>query len=177
MVVEILPPPVFTVTVHGFPRPQGSKSAFVNKATGRAQMSESSGPNLKDWRANVQVAATQARRDTGAAMIAHPVQTVIEFRFPRPKSHYGTGRNARVLKATAPAYPVSIGRHGDLEKLERAVNDALTAAGVWVDDILVVASQTEKNYAADETDAGATITVFARPSTITEPKPWTQETR
>lgn len=172
MVVEIMPEPLLRLEVPGFPRPQGSKKAFVNKKTGKAQMGESSGENLATWRADITVLATRARP---AQIITGPVQTVIEFRFPRSKSHYGTGRNSLVLKATAPAYPVSVGRHGDLEKLERAVNDALTAAGVWDDDILVVDSHTTKVFATDARDVGAAITVFPLRATIAETPPWPKE--
>jgi len=35
----------------------------------------------------------------------------------------------------------------DLDKLERAIGDALTDAGVWVDDGQVVNSHTQKWYA------------------------------
>lgn len=168
MVVIIMPPPILSLEVPGIPRPQGSKKPFVSKGTGRAMMKESSGDNLASWRADVTEAARRARPEN---LIACPVQTVMTFKFPRPKSHYGTGRNVGILKATAPAYPISRGHHGDLEKLERAINDSIGHAGVWIDDVLVVDSHTRRVWATDQRDVGVTIDVFPLKSTITEPDP------
>ena len=66
--------------------------------------------------------------------------------FARPKSHYGTGRNAGRLKASAPPYPISKGRN-DLDKLLRLIFDAMTGI-VYEDDSQVCKlGETEKIYA------------------------------
>ncbi len=58
------------------------------------------------------------------------------FTFARPKSHYRSGKNAHLLRDDAPSAPAN---HSgpDLSKLARSTEDALTDAGVWVDDGLV----------------------------------------
>lgn len=61
---------------------------------------------------------------------------------PRPKSHYGTGRNERVLKDSAPAAP---GSTPDAGKLARAVEDALSKV-IYTDDSLLVDTYHSKRY-------------------------------
>jgi Holliday junction resolvase RusA-like endonuclease len=67
------------------------------------------------------------------------------FVFPRPKSHYGTGRNAGTLKPGAPLYHAS---RPDRDKLERAINDALKIAGIFKDDSQNAAGGSKKIYGA-----------------------------
>jgi crossover junction endodeoxyribonuclease RusA len=58
------------------------------------------------------------------------------FTMPRPRVHYGTGRNEGVLK---PRFLNAVpDRIPDLSKLCRSTEDALTDAGVWADDARVV---------------------------------------
>lgn len=137
----------FRVTVHGTPAPQGSK-----RHVGHGVMVESS-KRLPAWRTLVTDEAWAAR--AGAPAILGPVRLYVTFGFRRPRSHFGTGRNAGTLRANAPAYPT--GRNiGDLSKHIRAVEDALTDAGVWVDDDQVVAIVSDKEW---WDDAGAEISV------------------
>ena len=58
------------------------------------------------------------------------VLVTLGFMFARPKSHYGTGANAREIKRSAPAYKST---RPDLDKLVRAVLDSLTGI-VFVED-------------------------------------------
>lgn len=73
-----------------------------------------------------------------------PVTVSLRFYFPRPKSHYRTGRFAQLLRADAPALHTSA---PDLDKLVRLVCDALTIAGVWADDSLATDLRAQKRYA------------------------------
>lgn len=138
-------------SVFGHPRPQGSKKAWVNQKTGRAQMRESSGEHLTTWREDVKHAALDyiaSREGTGDpfAILGGPVRVVITFRFARPKSHFRTGRNAHLLRDQAPAFPITRA-NGDIEKLVRSTHDALTAAGIWVDDSQVAGCNVWKVFA------------------------------
>jgi crossover junction endodeoxyribonuclease RusA len=87
-----------------------------------------------------------------AGRIAYPrpaaVVVQVVFAFPRPVGHLGLGRNAGKPKPSAPDYPAV---KPDIDKLERAVLDGLTAGGAWTDDAQVVSCLTVKDYA----DAGA----------------------
>jgi crossover junction endodeoxyribonuclease RusA len=62
---------------------------------------------------------------------------------PRPKDHYGTGRNSGTVKPSAPINPASM---PDLDKLVRCICDALTDAGVWKDDAQVCVLVAAKRY-------------------------------
>lgn len=146
------------ITVHGTPAPQGSKN--VNR---HGAVYESS-KRVKPWRDSVISASLDAilahARDNGWAPLAGPVGLEVYFHFPRPKGHYGTGRNAGKLKASAPLRPAVA---PDLSKLIRSTEDALTEAGVWRDDALVVHVSAGKFYDGHGfTGANITITEFRR---------------
>jgi Holliday junction resolvase RusA-like endonuclease len=78
-----------------------------------------------------------------------PVRVWVRFTFERPPSHYRTGRNRHLLTAAAPAMP-TLDKIGDLDKLIRAIFDALTDAEVWADDRLVVDVRARKVYAGED---------------------------
>ena len=75
---------------------------------------------MKPWRRQV---AAAYRDHCFGDMLDGPVIVTVDFYLPRPKSHYGTGRNAGALKPSAPAEHLTM---PDLDKLTRAVGDALT---------------------------------------------------
>lgn len=128
--------------VHGTPAPQGSKRAVVHRSTGRAVVMESS-KRVRPWRDAVRSDAVQAMREQGCERFAGPVRVSMVFWFDRPRSHYGTGRNAGMLKSGAPEAPAG---PPDLSKLIRSTEDALTDAGVWEDDARVVEVEASKRY-------------------------------
>jgi len=80
-----------------------------------------------------------------------------KFYLPRPKSHYGTGKNADTIKAVKPELPI-LHSTGDLDKLERCVWDALTGV-IYVDDSQVCGGERKKVYALQGEDTGVMITV------------------
>jgi Holliday junction resolvase RusA-like endonuclease len=136
------------IMVKGEPRPQGSKDARVirkgspcpackqRKAIGAA-VTESAGPRLTAWRAQVTYAGKRAMAARGLRPIEGPVIVALTVTLKRPATHYRTGRFAHLLKDDAPEYPDYRGI-GDTEKYARAVSDALTDAGVWVEDCQVL---------------------------------------
>ena len=127
-------------TVHGEARPAGSKRAFVNPKTGKAIVTDTSGKAGKTWRSDVRGAAGLAY---GGPLLDEPLRVTMTFYRQRPRSHYGTGRNADVLKLSAPRYPA---KRPDLLKLARAVEDALTGI-IWRDDSLNVDELLHGRYA------------------------------
>ncbi len=80
----------------------------------------------------------------GAKMV--PISTAIcldlSLILPRPKSHYGTGRNATKVKRSAPVFPAV---KPDCDNLAKAIQDALDGV-LWVDDALIVELQVSKRY-------------------------------
>jgi len=119
-------------TVHGSPAPQGSKRAFRNQHTGRVQMTESS-KRVAPWRQDVKHAALEVIGESWV-LLDGPLAVSMVFTFPRPRSHWRTGRNAHLLRDSAPARPSGA---PDLSKLIRATEDALNGV-VWTDDARVV---------------------------------------
>jgi len=136
------------IIVLGTPAPQGSKRGFAIKAkgayTGKVAQVESSA-KVKPWRMAVKYAALEEfiRLDSWHEMTGAIVLEVT-FRLPRPKGHYGTGRNAGLLKPSAPWFPAG---RPDLDKLLRSTLDALGEAGVWGDDAQVTTISAFKDYA------------------------------
>lgn len=147
-----------TFTVHGIPVPQGSKTYL-----GHGRMVESGGQKLKNWRHDVTRAAEEARDEHGGATLTGPLYLEVDFFMPRPRGHYGTGRNAHLVRDGAPEHPAG---RPDLDKLIRAVDDALTAAGLWKDDAQVVDISARKSYADDQVGPGASISVMPLSRTV-----------
>lgn len=117
------------VWVAGVPAPQGSKRFLGRSARGKVRMVESS-DRVAAWRTDVRdkvEGAMDGYNPTPAA-----VALSVRFVFVRPKSHYGTGRNSEILKQSAPRLPMDSNR-GDLDKLVRAVLDAMTGVA-FADD-------------------------------------------
>lgn len=117
----------------GLPQQQGSKNPWGGEANKK----------LAPWRGHVTQTVGEAWGD--APLLLGPVEMRVTFAFPRPKGHYGSGRNASVLKPNAPMYKTSA---PDLDKLVRAIGDALTAR-VFRDDAQVAVWVVRKVY--DET--------------------------
>lgn len=124
----------------GTPVPQGSKNAYVRG--GRAVLVDAN-PRLKAWRAQVRAAAEAAVEDAGWETLDEPCRAYLGFTMPRPK------RPRWDVPAVKP----------DLDKLTRAVFDALTDAGVWKDDSRVVSMEVTKRYEDDEAVPGVWVEV------------------
>jgi len=119
-------------TTYGVPIPQGSLRAFTPKGWKRAILT-SDNVQLKPWRKDVVDAAQEALggrppfEDVG-------LELHVLFYLPRPLS--------APKRVTEPA------KKPDVDKLLRAVMDALTAAGVWRDDAQVIVTFARKAFAA-----------------------------
>ncbi len=74
-----------------------------------------------------------------------PIYLVATFFMPRPKYHYGTGKNARVLKPSAPLYHVV---KPDSDNLVKFVKDCLNGFA-WKDDCQVCSMSVNKIYDED----------------------------
>ena len=66
----------------------------------------------------------------------------VSFRMPRPKAHYGTGKNSSKLKLSAPRHHT---KKPDLDNLVKFVKDCLNNLA-WEDDCQVVRLEAEKVY-------------------------------
>lgn len=121
---------MITFSVIGTPKPQGSKRAYINRKTGHAIITDARPEPLKDWRTTVQ--QTAITHMDGAPPLDGPLQILLVFQLPRPKSHPKT-------RVTWPA------KRPDIDKLVRAVLDALTHV-CFVDDGQIVALHAHKRW-------------------------------
>lgn len=137
------------VGVAGEPIPQGSMRAFVVK--GGRPIVTADNARTRPWKASVADAAATAVERRGMAPLAGPVDVDVVFRMPRPKGHFN--RHGALL----PSSPSTPAGRPDIDKLARAVLDALTGI-VFRDDSQVVRLGLAKVYADDP---GATITIEA----------------
>lgn len=116
--------------VTGEPAPQGSKRIVQPKGHQRPLLLEMS-KKLPAWRAAVAAEALVARQQFSAPL-AGPLAVSLSFAFRRPK------------KPTRP-YPST-----DLDKLARAVHDALVHAQLIVDDRQITVLSAMKTWTTGE---------------------------
>jgi len=123
--------------VPGIPKPGGSKRAFYIPKIKRAVVTEDC-KGSKDWRAVVALFGSMSVKEP----LSGPLDVRYSFYFPRPRGHYGSGRNSALLKPSAPA------RHivkPDLTKIIRSTEDALKGIA-WGDDNQVCYQEARKGY-------------------------------
>jgi crossover junction endodeoxyribonuclease RusA len=142
----------FSVIVYGTAAPQGSK-----RHVGNGVMLESS-KRLRPWRQDVRFAALEKRPPDWD--MTTPMRLDLIFWFARPASHYGTKNGITYLKSNAPVQPVSA-RLGDIDKLSRAVLDALTGVA-YLDDRQVIRLYATKRYLTKQ-DASPLTNIFIAP--------------
>lgn len=127
------------------PAPQGSKNPWGGEAN----------KNLAPWREALAAAGVEQMAQDEAELIpSGPVGMEVAFFFPRPAAHYGTGKNAGVLKDTAPNHKAS---KPDLDKLMRAIGDALTGVA-FRDDSQIAKVEMVKLYGEKP---GVSVLVYA----------------
>ena len=146
--------------VIGEPKGQPRPRAFAMRAKGGARpMIRVYDPGTAEgWKSCVAHAASGfVERGT---CFAGPVAMYVCFIIARPKSHYRTGKNAHMLRGSAPVYPTG---KPDVDNYAKAVMDALTTLGLWRDDAQVCKLVAQKVYGAQPgavvriADAGATM--------------------
>lgn len=123
-------PVVLVVDVLGEPVPQGSMIPITRK--GKTILIPDNSAGLKRWRGAVVAAARARVALAGWLVLDGPVALSVTFWLTRPAAAKG--------RARPHVRP-------DLDKLVRAVMDALTEAGVWSDDSRVVRLSAAKHYA------------------------------
>lgn len=140
------------IFVPGTPAPQGSKqgrpiyrgSGESRAFTGKVAMVESSKTGVIEWRNDVRTAAEK----TWGKQPPLDGPLVLDVRFVR----------RRPVSAPKRRTPAATSRP-DLSHLVRSTEDALTSAGVWVDDSRVVATYSSKRVAEIGERTGARIRV------------------
>lgn len=120
---------VCELLIEGVPIPQGSKTARIIRTPKGpiASLYNDNDKVLKPWRKTVTAAAAAL----GVVRVEGPVVVDVEFRTVRPKS----------VKRQHPTVKP------DVDKLQRALFDGITDAGVWRDDAQIVDVHATKVYA------------------------------
>lgn len=147
---------VLTFTAWGVAAPKGSAKGFAVPVKGqpgkfRAVVTHDNS-RTKGWQQTIADAAIRALDEIpfGAAGYGtDPIRLLVVFYLARPKS-----LGKRVAHHT---------KKPDLDKLTRAVGDALTGV-LWNDDSQVVDLQVRKRYAPPDTAPHAVITVQRAPA-------------
>jgi Holliday junction resolvase RusA-like endonuclease len=116
---------LFETRVFGLPVQVGSKNA--RSINGKVVIYDQTGKRGKTWRSDIKEAVRDA---FDATPHQGPVVVKMLFYMPRPKYHYGTGKNKDRLKPSAPNFHDKM---PDLDKLERNVNDALSKIAILDD--------------------------------------------
>lgn len=127
------------LTVPGTPMPM-TRPRF-NRTTGY--------PYRDDKRAARKGDFAQAWLDAGLAAFDRelPLACELEFVFARPASHYGTGRNAGILKPRfLHARPAGGANGGDFDNLAKLVTDALEGVA-FQNDAQIADAHVVKRYA------------------------------
>lgn len=119
--------------VPGHPVGKGDHTAGKTK-TGRLFLRARNASELAGWTKTAAMVAVVARGPR--PILSVPVCAHLVALYRRPKVHYGTGRNSGHLRDDAPAFPHALGRHVDLDKVARALGDAMKNV-IWADDVLV----------------------------------------
>lgn len=161
--------------VHGIPvgkpRPKASRIGKSVRIYTPTKTKRSDGTSVSngyaEWTEAVKRAAEKFRPPV---LITTPVVLNLKFYMPRPKFHFGTGRNSGSIK---PRYIDN--RHAtkpDRDNLEKAVSDAISTAGVedadgqktppvfWSDDTLIWDGHCTKLYAPQAGKTGALVEVI-----------------
>lgn len=142
---------ICSVFVHGEPKAQPRVRAFARN--GRAGVYDPG--TAEGWKSLIAAEV----KDLAGRCITQAVDLHLEFYFPRPKSHFGSGRNSNRLKTSAPSLHV---KKPDLDNLEKAVKDALSeksGIGLWKDDCQVVRVVKSKHYASYFQPAGMAMEI------------------
>jgi Holliday junction resolvase RusA-like endonuclease len=115
---------------------------------------DDTGPDGKRWREMVSSAALDAMAGRAPVDNVPLILEAVFFR-ARNKTDMGTGRNAGLVKPSAPEWPVT---KPDLTKLLRAAEDAMTMI-VYADDAQIVGHHIVKVWALPGHEAGVGIVV------------------
>ena len=127
------------VVAYGSPAAQGSKKAFIRgKKVSLVEMNE----KLPGWRAAVEAAARLA-----AGPAWEPIDSAVSI-----------AGEIRLRKPKTTKYPDAPAGAPDLDKLQRAIGDALTKSRVITDDARIVHWNIRKVWA--DNVPGADITIF-----------------
>lgn len=133
------------ITIPGHPAPKGSMKCVGARGKVKHTLVEDN-KRSQPWRDTIALWVRRRWPSDQYAVKGQPLAAEVTFTLPRPTYHYGTGRNAAVLKpAQVDAWPVGHST-GDVDKLLRLALDALQDTDVLPDDCAVVETTARKRF-------------------------------
>lgn len=141
--------PIIELFVSGEPKGQPRVKAFC-----RGKHAGIYTPGTADnWKLQIAIAWDRVK-PADFVQFDGPVELMLHFWMPRPKSHFGK----HGIKESA---PLAFNRKPDADNLAKAVMDQLTQCGVWKDDSQVCILTIKKRYTAPISDSvsGARIII------------------
>lgn len=170
--MNTLGPPDLSLRIIGDPKTKGSVTAFVPERKGKpvprrpngsivVVVKNDAGPDEEAWVKAIRLAAADGMRRRGLELLPRgcPVAIAMTFYKERGVGHYGTGRNAGIVKASAPACPAVL---PDVDKMMRSALDALTGV-VYEDDGQVIGGPIWKAYGSP---ARLDLQIWVMPRTV-----------
>lgn len=146
--------PPISFFVHGEPKGQPRPRAFARKMGNKYVARVFDAGTAESWKSAI---AFEARSHAPDSPIDGPVVLSVAFHFPRPRSHYRTGKRADVLRDNAPKLHTG---KPDADNAAKAVMDCLTQlGGFWRDDSQIAELRVWKCYTAHGGTGGAHIEI------------------
>jgi Holliday junction resolvase RusA-like endonuclease len=141
------------IVVVGTPRAKGSYVPIKRKDGGVFMKSSA---KVVSWQGCVRDAALIATSKMEGFVFpwAGPVELYLDLFYERPKNHHRSGKYSSELRNDAPAFMT---RPPDIDKVERAILDALTGV-LFLDDAQVVCVRKWKRWAGYAEPPRAIIT-------------------
>ncbi len=127
--------------------PVAQKRARAAKIAGHASIYKDTSQEKEERKLEAWIAELMLREGYEKFLADIPLYLRLKVYLPRPKSHFGTGRNARKLKKSAPIRPTT---KPDLDNLLKHFKDVASGV-IWHDDRQIVGytAGTGKYYTDD----------------------------
>lgn len=153
--------PLIAFFVPGSPQGKGDKIILGAKTDTPWLAEKNSGPK-ENWRGLAAVIARAARGPR--PLFDEAVRVTMTVLRLRPRGHFGSGKNAGLLKSSAPTFPTSA---PDLDKLQRSLGDALNGV-LWRDDAQISTWRVARRWGSE---AGIMVIVEPEPQPRAEGGP------
>ena len=127
--------PICEIWVPGLPIAKGNHRGFM--VGGHIRITEKNPEKLSPWVASVRMAVYTSWM---SPPMDGPFHVETHFRFPRPQTHFRTGKYAGILRDDSPDWHQ---KKPDEDKLRRAVLDALTGIAYHDDSQVCSGVQTK----------------------------------
>ena len=124
-------------------RPRFARKTMKSKRTGK-QIDFVQTYSDQETEEGLWILTARRQIKSGGVFFRGAVEVIFRFWIKRPAGHFGTGRNAGILKNNAQKWPAW---KQDLDNYEKFALDCLNHCQIWEDDSRVVGIDSKKRYA------------------------------